>query len=107
MQGATRIKNSLNLACATGVSLIAATGVAYAGGFLINEQSTVFMGSASAGAAAGGSLGSMYWNPAATAQLPGLNTESSYTLVLPQATATVTGITNSRGLHTNSAGYSR
>ena len=93
MQGATRIKNSLNLACATGVSLIAATGVAYAGGFLINEQSTVFMGSASAGAAAGGSLGSMYWNPAATAQLPGLNTESSYTLVLPQATATVTGIT--------------
>ena len=49
------------------------------------EQSTVFLGTASAGSAAGGSLGSMFWNPAATAQFSGLNSESSYTLVLPYA----------------------
>jgi long-chain fatty acid transport protein len=60
-----------------------AASAASAGGFDIHEQSTVFMGSASAGSAAGGSLGSMFWNPAATAQFPGLNSESSYTLILP------------------------
>ena len=43
----------------------------------------MFLGSAMAGAAAGGSLGSMYWNPAAAGQFSGLNTESSYILVLP------------------------
>ncbi|AGK57677.1 membrane protein involved in aromatic hydrocarbon degradation [Hyphomicrobium denitrificans 1NES1] len=62
---------------------MAATSMASAGGFDIHEQSTVFMGSASAGSAAGGSLGSMFWNPASTAQFSGLNTESSYTLILP------------------------
>ena len=66
-------------------ALAAATSPASAGGFDIHEQSTVFLGSASAGSAAGGSLGSMFWNPAATAQFPGLNSESSYTLVLPYA----------------------
>lgn len=66
-------------------SVAIASSGALAGGFDIHEQSTVFMGSASAGSAAGGSLGSMFWNPAATAQFPGLNTESSYTLVLPYA----------------------
>jgi len=58
---------------------------ASAGGFDIHEQSTVFLGSASAGSAAGGSLGSMFWNPAATAQFSGFNSESSYTLILPYA----------------------
>lgn len=67
-----------------GFSLGFATA-ASAGGFDIHEQSTVFLGSASAGSAAGGSLGSMFWNPAATAQFSGLNTESSYTLILPYA----------------------
>lgn len=75
---------------------IAALGVsataANAGGFAVREQSTVFLGSAFAGAAAGGSLGSMYWNSAATAQFDGLNTESSYTLILPDAENTVTSI---------------
>lgn len=65
------------------MALAMGTSAASAGGFDIHEQSTVFMGSASAGSAAGGSLGSMFWNPAATAQFPGLNSESSYTLVLP------------------------
>lgn len=64
--------------------------MANAGGFGIHEQSTVFLGSASAGSAAGGSIGSMYWNSAATAELPGLNSESSYTLILPRGDITVT-----------------
>jgi long-chain fatty acid transport protein len=71
------------------LALVSACGPALAGGFAIGEQSTVFMGTASAGAAAGGSIGSMYWNPAATSALPGTNTESSYTLVLPNAEARV------------------
>jgi long-chain fatty acid transport protein len=83
MQGAKSINNRLRLVGATAAALIAVTGSAVAGGFDIHEQSTVFLGSAMAGAAAGGSLGSMYWNPAAAGQFSGLNTESSYILVLP------------------------
>jgi long-chain fatty acid transport protein len=45
-----------------------------------------------AGNAAGGALSSMFWNPAATAVLPGLNTESSYSLIIPDATVTVKNI---------------
>jgi long-chain fatty acid transport protein len=74
---------------AAGLSAGFAT-TAYAGGFALSEQSTVATGSANAGAAAGGFLGSMYWNSAATAALPGTNTESSYYLVLPNADAHVT-----------------
>lgn len=70
--------------------LAGTASTATAGGFTVREQSTVFLGSAFAGSAAGGSLGSMYWNPAATAQFPGLNSKSSYTLILPQADVTVT-----------------
>src|SRR4029079_384635 len=64
---------------------------AFAGGFAVREQSTVFLGSAFAADAAGGALSSMYWNSAATAQFPGLNSESSYTLILPFAENHVTG----------------
>jgi long-chain fatty acid transport protein len=79
----TATRNAFRL-LAVGLSAGFATS-ASAGGFDIHEQSTVFMGSASAGAAAGGSIGSMYWNPAAMASVPGTNTESSYTLILPYA----------------------
>jgi long-chain fatty acid transport protein len=78
-----------SLAFAAGM---AGAGPASAGGFAVREQSTVFQGSAFAGAAAGGSLGSMFWNSAATAQFPGMNSESSYTLILPDADVTVTRI---------------
>lgn len=77
--------NPLRLAAIGAVAAATWSSAASAGGFDIHEQSTVFLGSASAGAAAGGSLGSMFWNPAATAQFPGLNSESSYTLILPYA----------------------
>lgn len=71
-------------------ALVTTAGTAMAGGFAVREQSTVFQGTGFAGAAAGGALSSMYWNPAATASLPGLNTESSYTLILPKSDVTVT-----------------
>ncbi|CCB65128.1 Membrane protein involved in aromatic hydrocarbon degradation [Hyphomicrobium sp. MC1] len=83
------IKNACRLLGISSAAVLAHIGTASAGGFDIHEQSTVFLGSASAGSAAGGSLGSMFWNPAATAQFPGLNTESSYTLILPYANVDV------------------
>src|SRR5258706_9739516 len=70
---------------------------ALAGGFALREQSTVYQGMSFAGDGAGGALSSMFWNPAATATLPGLNTESSYTLIVPDAQVTVTS-TNIPGL---------
>jgi long-chain fatty acid transport protein len=70
-------------------SIILASGSAQAGGFAIREQSAVYQGLSFAGNAAGGSLSSMFWNPAATATLPGLNSESSYSLILPEATVNV------------------
>jgi long-chain fatty acid transport protein len=81
----------------TGMAAAVLTGTvctASAGGFAIREQSTVFLGSAFAGAAAGGSLGSMFWNSAATATFdgPGIHTESSYTLILPDADVTVSTV---------------
>jgi long-chain fatty acid transport protein len=77
------------LAFAAGVN---GAGTASAGGFAVREQSTKLLGSAFAGSAAGGSLGSMFWNSAATAQFPGLNSESNYTIILPDADVTVTQI---------------
>jgi len=84
------IRAWLRTGACSAVALAAATSSASAGGFDIHEQSTVFIGSASAGSAAGGSLGSMFWNSAATAQFSGLNTESSYTLVLPYGNIDIT-----------------
>ncbi len=97
MRNSTRISNAFRF---SGVGLVALGGfatAASAGGFAIGEQSTVFMGTASAGNAAGGSIGSMYWNPAAAASLPGTNTESSYTLILPNSTSRVTGESSAAG----------
>jgi long-chain fatty acid transport protein len=62
--------------------LIALSAPAHAGGFGVHEQSTTFLGSAFAGAAAGGDISSMYWNSAAAAASPGCNVVSSYTLIL-------------------------
>jgi long-chain fatty acid transport protein len=75
------------------VSAVVAASSAYAGGLAIREQSAYYQGMSFAGDAAGGSLSSMFWNPAATATMPGLNTESSYTLIVPDAQVTVTKTT--------------
>jgi long-chain fatty acid transport protein len=69
-------------ACAS-VALIAAAGPALAGGYAVQEQSAQFQGSSFAGAAAGGGLSSMFWNPAAVNQAgAGLTTNSNYTAIL-------------------------
>src|SRR5262249_46466704 len=47
-------------------------------------------GSAFAGSAAGGDISSMYWNSAATAELPGLNSYSSYSPVFARSDVTAT-----------------
>src|SRR5262245_63662596 len=61
---------------------------AHAGGFAVREQPTTFLGTAFAGAAAGGDISSMYWNPAAAAAVPGCSSASSYTLVLGRSDET-------------------
>ncbi len=68
--------------------LIAATTTAQAGGFAIREQSAHFQGSSFAGNGAGGALSSMFWNPAAIGQFNGLNTESSYSWIIPDSEIT-------------------
>lgn len=81
-------------AVAWGAVAVAAAGVPFgsaeAGGFAIREQSGQYQGLSFAGDASGGALSSMFWNPAATAVLPGFNTESAYSLVVPDAQVTVT-----------------
>ena len=52
--------------------LIIATAQANAGAFAIREQSTYGQGTSFAGVAAGGSLSSMFWNPATMTQFKGI-----------------------------------
>ena len=67
-------------------ALFCSTAVALAGGFAVREQSAEFQGMSFAGSAAmGGGIGSMFWNPAATATKEGFNTESNYSLIIPDA----------------------
>ena len=70
-----------------GSSLMIATS-AIAGGFAIREQSTTGLGVAFADSAAGSDLSSMFWNPAAVTVEDGLNTVSSYSLIIPDTDIT-------------------
>ncbi len=77
-----------------GVALAAVAvsgGTASAGGFAPHEQSALFLGTAFAGSAAGGALSSMFWNPAAIGQFNGINSDSNYSLILPDTEITATG----------------
>ena len=67
---------SLLLACSGVGALLAATVDANAGGFALREQSAYGQGSSFAGVAAGGSLSSMFWNPATMTQVPGIQSRS-------------------------------
>ena len=78
----------LRATCALAL-VMAATGAAQAGGFAIREQSAVGLGSAFAGIAAGGAQSSMFWNPATMTQVPGLQSESVLTGILPFASHNV------------------
>jgi long-chain fatty acid transport protein len=65
---------------------VAAVTTAEAGGFAIREQSAYGQGSAFAGIAAGGSLSSMFWNPATLSEVEGwLETESVGTGIFPSS----------------------
>ena len=85
---ATQITRQISIAAASAAILLAAAhSAAFAGGFEIREQSAFFSGTAYAGTAAGGSsLSSIFWNPATSSFVGnGITTDSSYTLVLPDA----------------------
>lgn len=77
------------LALVSGV--VAGAGDAAAGAFAPHEQSAYFLGTAFAGSAAGGPLSSMFWNPAALGQFNGVNSDSSYSLIMPETEITATG----------------
>ena len=74
---------ALLLACGSIGALLAATAGANAGGFAIREQSAFGQGSSFAGVAAGGSLSSLFWNPATMTQVPGLQSESVLSGIMP------------------------
>ncbi|HEY5378829.1 MAG TPA: OmpP1/FadL family transporter [Pseudolabrys sp.] len=76
------------LGCAGAGVLLAATVSANAGGFAVREQSAWGQGTSYAGVAAGGDLSAMFWNPATMTQMPGLNSESVLSGILPYAANT-------------------
>ena len=77
------------------VSLMAGVSAATAGGFALREQSAKGMGAAFAGAAAGGAgLSSMFWNPATMTDFSGLQTSSSFSVILPYSNISPTAATN-------------
>jgi long-chain fatty acid transport protein len=71
------------LACSGIGVLLAATADANAGGFAVREQSAWGQGSSFAGVAAGGSLSAMFWNPATMTQVPGVQSESVLSGIMP------------------------
>ncbi len=82
------------LSTAAVCALMASSVSAFAGGLAVRQQSTSGLGSAYAGAAAGGDLSSMYWNPAAATVKDGMNSESHYTLMAPNAEVNVLSASN-------------
>jgi long-chain fatty acid transport protein len=75
------------------VGLAATTATsALAEGFEIREQSAWGQGASYAGVAAGGSVSSMFWNPATMTQTGRFALEASGSLLFPQASQT--GVTN-------------
>ena len=63
--------------------LVIATAQANAGGFAVREQSAYGQGTSFAGVAAGGSLSSMFWNPATMTQFQGIVSEIGFTGIFP------------------------
>lgn len=64
---------------------------AQAGGFALREQSSFYQGTSFAGAAAGATLSSMFWNPAALGTVgDGFTNEAVFSFVVPTSDVTVT-----------------
>ena len=81
------------------VGLAAAGTSAFAEGFEIREQSAWGQGASYAGVAAGGSVSSMFWNPATMTQTGAFALETSGSMIFPQASQT--GTTNLAPLFTD------
>src|SRR5262245_38913196 len=82
-----RFLGALRAGTALGI-LIIATAQAHAGAFAIREQSTYGQGTSFAGVAAGGSLSSMFWNPATMTQFKGIVGENGFSVVVPHVSQT-------------------
>jgi long-chain fatty acid transport protein len=74
--------NILRAGSALGL-LVIATAQASAGALAVHEQSAFGQGASFAGVAAGGSLSTMFWNPAVMTQFAGTQSSSSYTGFYP------------------------
>jgi long-chain fatty acid transport protein len=74
--------NVLRAGSALGL-LVVATAQANAGALAVHEQSAFGQGASYAGVAAGGSLSTMFWNPAVMTQFSGTQSSSSYTGFFP------------------------
>lgn len=81
--------NVLRAGSALGLLAIA-TAQANAGALAVHEQSAFGQGASYAGVAAGGSLSTMFWNPAVMTQFAGVQSSSSYTAFLPSVKNTPT-----------------
>jgi long-chain fatty acid transport protein len=73
------------VACGGVAALVAATADANAGGFAVREQSAWGQGASFAGVAAGGSSSAMFWNPATMTQIPGIQSNSVWSGIMPYA----------------------
>jgi len=81
--------NVLRAGSALGLLAIA-TAQANAGALAVHEQSAFGQGASYAGVAAGGSLSTMFWNPAVMTQFAGVQSASSYSAFLPSVKNTPT-----------------
>ncbi len=82
-----RLKLWVSVAAVLGGSA-AAISAAHAGAFAVREQSAYYAGMSYAGAGVGDTLSSMYWNSAAAAAAPGMNTETHVALIIPDSEIT-------------------
>jgi long-chain fatty acid transport protein len=73
----------------TALGVFVAATAAQAGGFAIREQSAASLGNAFAGVAAGGTPGTLFWNPAIMTQFSGLAFEGTFTVINPHTNENV------------------
>ena len=77
------------LAAASLSALVVGSSVANAGAFALREQNAAAQGSGFAGVAAGdGGVASQFWNPAIITQYPGIQSQHSLAIIIPQSNIT-------------------
>jgi long-chain fatty acid transport protein len=81
---------SVLMACGGAAVLIATSSLANAGGLAVREQSAYGQGTSYAGVAAGGSLSTMFWNPATMTQVYGIQSEAVLSGLIPNSSHTAT-----------------